>query len=60
LQELKRVIGTGGAVMMGLGAIIGSGVFVGIGLCAERSGSLVVAAIIVAALLATFNCIGSA
>ena len=31
--QLKRVIGLSGAMMMGLGSVIGTGVFVSLGCC---------------------------
>ncbi len=46
--------------MMGLGAMIGTGVFVSIGVAAEVSGPSVVLAIIVAALVAVCNGLSSA
>lgn len=57
---LKREIGIVGAVMMGLGSILGTGVFVSIGIAAGITGPSVVAAIAVAALVATCNALSSA
>lgn len=49
-----------GAVMMGLGSIIGTGVFVSIGIAAGVTGASVVLAIAVAAFVATCNALSSA
>ncbi|MEZ6127199.1 MAG: APC family permease [Planctomycetaceae bacterium] len=57
---LKREVGLFGAVMMGLGSIIGTGVFVSIGVAAGVIGPAVVLAIVVGALVATFNGLSSA
>jgi APA family basic amino acid/polyamine antiporter len=58
--RLKRELGLAGAIVMGLGSIVGSGVFVGIGIAAGIAGPSVVLAIVVAALLATCNALSSA
>ncbi len=58
--ELKREVGLFGAMMMGLGSIIGTGVFVSIGIAAGVTGPAVVLAILVGALVATFNGLSSA
>ncbi len=57
---LRREIGILGATMMGLGSIIGTGIFVSIGVAAGTAGSGVVAAIAVAALVAGMNGLSSA
>jgi len=57
---LARQIGAPGAVMLGLGSILGSGVFVGVGLAADLAGPSLPAAIALAALLATCNALSSA
>lgn len=57
---LKRQIGIFGAVMMGLGSIIGTGVFVSIGVAAGIAGPAVILAIVIGALVATFNGLSSA
>jgi APA family basic amino acid/polyamine antiporter len=57
---LKRQVGVVGAVMMGLGSIIGTGVFVSIGISAGIIGPAVLLAIIVAAFVAIFNGLNSA
>ena len=58
--RLKRAIGLPGAVMMGLGSILGAGVFVSIGLGAGVAGSGVMLAIVIAAGVATCNGLSSA
>lgn len=55
-----RELGTFGAVMMGLGSIVGTGVFVSIGIAAGITGPAVVIAIAIGALVATFNGLSSA
>jgi len=57
---LKRELGVFGATMMGLGAMMGTGVFVSIGVAAGVSGPSVVLAIVVAALVAVCNALSSA
>ncbi|HMO12707.1 MAG TPA: APC family permease [Pirellulaceae bacterium] len=57
---LKREVGVLGATMMGLGSIIGTGVFVSIGIAAGAAGPAVVLAIAVAAAVAAFNGLSSA
>lgn len=57
---LQRVVGLGGAVLLGLGSIIGTGVFVSIGIAAEIVGPGVMPAIALAALVATCNALSSA
>lgn len=57
---LRRQIGLAGAVMMGLGSILGTGVFVSIGIAAGVAGPAVVLAIAAAAVVATFNALSSA
>lgn len=58
--SLKRDVGVFGATMMGLGSIIGTGVFVGIGTAAGASGPAVILAITVAAVVAACNGLSSA
>jgi len=58
-QELKRTIGLWGAVWMGLGSILGTGVFVSLGIAAGVSTGIV-SAVIFAAILATANGLSSA
>lgn len=58
--QLKRELGVFGATMMGLGSIIGTGVFVSIGIAAGIAGPAVILAIALGALVATFNGLSSA
>jgi basic amino acid/polyamine antiporter, APA family len=58
--KLARQVGLPGATMMGLGSIIGTGVFVSIGIAADATGPSVILAIAVAALVATCNGLSSA
>jgi APA family basic amino acid/polyamine antiporter len=57
---LKRDVGVFGATMMGLGSIIGTGVFVSIGIAAGAAGPAVVLSIAVAAVVAACNGLSSA
>jgi len=57
---LHRTVGIPGAVLLGLGSILGTGVFVSLGLATELAGPWVLAAIAVALLLALFNGLSSA
>ncbi|HEX7021437.1 MAG TPA: APC family permease [Trueperaceae bacterium] len=59
-QVLKRELGLFGAVMLGLGSIVGTGVFVSIGVAAGITGPSVVLAVAIGALVATFNGLSSA
>lgn len=58
--HLKRELGVFGAAMMGLGSIVGTGVFVSIGIAAGVTGASVILAIAIAALVATCNALSSA
>ena len=58
--HLTRELGTFGAVMMGLGAMVGTGVFVSIGVAAGATGASVVLAVVLAAAVATCNALSSA
>jgi basic amino acid/polyamine antiporter, APA family len=58
--QLKRVIGLSGAMMMGLGSIIGTGVFVSLGIGAGIAGPSVLFAIMLAAGVAMCNGLSSA
>jgi APA family basic amino acid/polyamine antiporter len=49
-MELKRTVGVAGAALLGLGSIIGTGVFVSIGVAADIAGPAVIAAVVIAAL----------
>lgn len=57
---LKRELGLSGAVMMGLGSIIGTGVFVSIGIAAGIAGPSVALAIGIAGFVAMCNAFSSA
>lgn len=59
-KRLARVVGVPGAVLMGLGSILGTGVFVSIGIAAGVTGPSVVLAVALAAAVATFNGLSSA
>jgi basic amino acid/polyamine antiporter, APA family len=59
-MELKRTVGVGGAVLLGLGSIIGTGIFVSIGLAADVAGPSVLLAVLIAAGVATANGLNSA
>lgn len=59
-QALKRQVGVFGAVMMGLGSIVGTGVFVSLGLGADVAGSGVLLALVFAGALAACNGLSSA
>jgi len=59
-QELHREIGVWGAMMMGLGSIVGTGVFVSIAIAAGIAGANVVFAIALAAVVAICNGLSSA
>ena len=57
---LKREIGVFGATMMGIGSMVGTGVFVSIGIAAGVAGPAVLLAIALAAIVATCNALSSA
>ncbi|MGK0264896.1 MAG: APA family basic amino acid/polyamine antiporter, partial [Planctomycetota bacterium] len=59
-KRLARVVGVPGAVLMGLGSMLGTGVFVSIGIAAGVTGPSVVLAVALAAAVATFNGLSSA
>jgi APA family basic amino acid/polyamine antiporter len=58
--QLKKQLGIFGATMMGLGSIVGTGVFVSIGIAAGIAGPAVILAVVIAALVATCNGLSSA
>lgn len=58
--RLKAQLGVFGATMMGLGSIVGTGVFVSIGIAAGIAGPSVVLAVFIAALVAICNGLSSA
>lgn len=59
-QQMERSIGTGGSVLLGMGSMLGTGLFVGIALATAMSGTWVLVAIAVAMLTATCNGLSSA
>lgn len=59
-SELKRELGLGGAIVTGLGSIVGTGAFVAIGVASGRWGDALLWAIPLAALVAVFNGMSSA
>lgn len=59
-RTLKRELGVFGAVLLGLGSIVGTGVFVSIGVAAQVAGGWVVLAVLLGALVASFNGLSSA
>lgn len=58
--RLRRELGVFGATMLGLGSILGTGIFVSVGVAAGATGPSVVLAIALAAGLATCNALSSA
>ena len=60
VADLVRVVGVPGAVLMGLGSIVGSGLFVSVALAATIAGPGVVLAIALAAVVAVLNGLASA
>lgn len=59
-EPLKRELGFGGAIVTGLGSIVGTGAFVAIGLASAEWGDVVLWAIPLAAFVAVFNGMSSA
>lgn len=57
---LRREVGVAAATLMGLGSIVGTGVFVSIGIAAGIAGPAVVLAIVLAAAVALCNALSSA
>lgn len=57
---LKRQIGWAGAILLGLGSILGTGVFVSLGLAVGIAGYWAIGALFLATLLATMNALSSA
>ncbi len=58
--RLRREVGLWGAVLLGLGSIVGTGVFVSVGVAAGIAGPAVVLATFLAAVVATCNALSSA
>lgn len=59
-RELRRELGVGSATLLGLGSILGTGVFVSIGLVAGLAQDWTPLAVLVAAFVATCNALSSA
>lgn len=59
-NQLKRELKTPGAILMGLGSIVGTGIFVSIAIATQVAGNGIIISVIIAALLATFNGLSSA
>ena len=59
-QRLKREVGAGGAVLLGLGSMVGAGVFVSVGVVIDIAGPSACLAVALAALLALCNGLSSA
>lgn len=59
-HSLRRELGVFGATLMGLGSIIGTGVFVSIGIAAGVAGSAVILSVAIAAIVAACNGLNSA
>ena len=60
MATMRRELGTFGAVFVGLGSIVGTGVFVSIGISAGIAGPAVSLAVVIAAVVATCNGLSSA
>lgn len=60
MSELRRELGLGGAVITGLGSILGTGAFVAIALAFDFAGSWIMVAAPAAGLVAVFNGLSSA
>lgn len=58
--RLRREVGLPGAVLLGLGSMVGTGVFVSVGIAAGVAGPSVVAATLLAAMIAAANGLSSA
>ncbi|MEO0480557.1 MAG: APC family permease [Planctomycetota bacterium] len=58
--SMQRTVGLGGAILLGLGSILGTGVFVSVGIVSDVAGSWTVLTIALAAIVATFNGLSSA
>ncbi|MGF1673728.1 MAG: APC family permease [Rivularia sp. (in: cyanobacteria)] len=58
--QLQRELGVVGATVMGLGSIIGTGVFVSIGIAAGIAGTAVILAVMIGAMVAICNGLNSA
>ncbi|MCS6837053.1 MAG: APC family permease [Anaerolineae bacterium] len=58
--NLHRSLGLSGAILLGLGSIVGTGVYVSVGIAAGVTGASALLAVMLAALVATFNGLNSA
>jgi APA family basic amino acid/polyamine antiporter len=58
--QLRREVGLVGAILLGLGSMVGTGVFVSIGIAAGVAGPSLIAATLLAALVAAANGLSSA
>ncbi len=58
--QLQQVVGLPGAVLLGLGSMIGTGLFISVGIGAEVAGTWVIPAILLAAAVAACNGLSSA
>ena len=58
--KLQRVLGLKDAVAVGLGAIIGAGIFVVTGVAAGVSGPSFIVGLMIAGIVASFNALSSA
>ncbi|MCS6814754.1 MAG: APC family permease [Cyanobacteria bacterium] len=58
--RLRRQVGLSGAILMGLGSIVGTGVFVSIGIAAGIAGAAMIVGVVVGALIALSNGFNSA
>lgn len=58
--QLTRGVGVGGALMLGLGSMVGTGVFVSLGVAAGITGPSVIVAVVIAAGVAACNALSSA
>lgn len=59
-DRLRRSVGTPGAIFMGLGSILGTGLFVSLAIATQVAGSAVLFALVIAGALATLNGLSSA
>src|SRR5690554_7896872 len=59
-RRLRRELGVFGAVMLGRGSIVGTGVFVSLGVAAGVAGPAVLLAIVIGAAAASFHGLSSA
>ena len=58
-RHLRHDVGVFGATMMGIGSMVGTGIFVSIGIAAGVAGPAVLLAIALAAIVATCNALSS-